>query len=258
MQGPDEWRYEQDWPLPDEQRVRLYLSAEPSGTVKSRNDGTLTAALPGDAGQAEYSFDPATARNPAAVSSPAMLMVADGLPTLKPVELPAGSRREHGRLLLDKSGYEGAAVTWTSAPLATATEITGFPRLTLWASVSAPDADFIAELTDVAPADDGTWCSTQITRGYLRASAQFADTGPVEIAPDDVCRYQLELQPTSYVVPAGHRIRITVQGAAVDPGIDVAWQGPGLGDHPYTVTVRTGPGYSSHAEIPVIGAVPQF
>lgn len=258
VQGPDEWRYEHDWPLPDEQRVRLYLSAERSGTVASRNDGVLAAELPAGEGAARYDFDPATARNPAAVSGPTMIMVADGLPTIKPVTLPDGARREHGRLLMDKSGYEAAAVTWTSAPVAEPAEITGFPRLVVWASVSAPEADFVAELTDVAPAADGGWTSTQITRGYLRAGARFADSGPTAIAPDDVCRYVIELQPTSYVVPAGHRLRVTVQGAAIDPAIDVAWHGPGLGERPFTVTIRTGPRYASYAEIPFIGTVPRL
>ena len=256
VQGPDQWRYEHDWPLPDERRIRLYLSGTPSWTVASRNDGTLTAEPPEGQDEASYSFDPASSRNPVAVTMPTLTMVADGLPTLKETILPAGARREHGRLIMDKSGYEAQAVTWTSPVLAQPTEITGFPRLVLWASVSRPDADFIAELTDVAPRGDGTWSSTQITRGYLRASAQFSRSGPTELAPGDVCRYEIELQPTSYVVPAGHRLRFAVQGAAIDPAIDVSWHGPGLGEHPYTVTIRTGPGYASYAEIPVIGSAP--
>jgi putative CocE/NonD family hydrolase len=256
VQGPDQWRYEHDWPLPDERRIRLYLSGVPSRTAASRNDGTLTPEPPADPAEASYSFDPASSRNPAAVSMPTVTMVADGPPVIEPTSLPAGASREHGRLIMDRTGYEAQAVTWTSQPLAQPTEITGFPGLVLWASVSSPDADFIAELTDVAPRGDGSWSSTQITRGYLRASAQFSRTGPTELAPGDVCRYDIELQPTSYVIPAGHRIRFTVQGAAVDPAIDVAWQGPGLGEHPFTATIRTGPEYASYAEIPVIGSVP--
>ena len=58
------------------------------------------------------------------------------------------------------------------------------------------------------------------------------------------------------MVPAGHRIRFAVQGAAIDPAIDVSWHGPGLGEHPFTVSIRTGPGYASYAEVPVIGSVP--
>jgi putative CocE/NonD family hydrolase len=258
VQGPDQWRYEHDWPLPDEHRIRLYLAGGPSQTVISRNDGMLATELPAVDGEAGYTFDPASSRSPVAVSMPSIVMVADAEPTIKETILPAGARREHGRLIMDKSGYEAQAVTWTSPELPQPTEITGYPRLVLWASVSRPDADFIAELTDVAPRGDGTWSSTQITRGYLRASAQFSTAGPTELDPGDVCRYELELQPTSYVVPAGHRIRFAVQGAAIDPDIDVSWHGPGLGEHPFTVRIRTGPEYASYAEVPVIGSVPDL
>ena len=258
VQGPDQWRYEHDWPLPDERRVRLFLSGAPSGTSAGRSDGSLAAALPLAEATAAYDFDPATSRNPVAVSGPVVVMVAGGEPAPEPdrTVLPPGARRPHGRLLMDKSAYEQQAVTWTSGVLARPAEITGFPRLVLWASVSRPDADIVAELTDVAPGRAGEWTSTQITRGYLRARAQFSRTGPAELAPGDVYRFELELQPTSYVVPAGHRVRVTVQGAAIDPELGLAFQGPGLGTHPFTVTVHTGPGHASYAEIPFIGDDP--
>jgi uncharacterized protein len=257
VQGPDQWRYEHDWPLPDEQRIRLYLSGVTSGTAASWNDGTLSPGPAAEPADAAYSFDPASSRNAAAVTVPTLILVADGLPSLKPDSLPAGCRIEHGRLLMDKSGYEADAVTWTSPVLTQPTEITGFPRLVLWASVSRPDADFVAELTDIGFGDDGSWTSTQITRGYLRASAQFSAAGPTAIAPEDVRRYEIEFQPTSYVVAARHRIRFTVQGAALDPAITVSWQGPGLAEHPFTVTVYAGPEHDSHGELPVIGSVPR-
>jgi putative CocE/NonD family hydrolase len=258
VQGPDQWRYEHDWPLPDERRVRLFLSGAPSATSASRNDGSLAAALPSGPATAAYDFDPATSRNPVAVSGPVVRMVAGGEPEPEPDStiLPPGAERIHGRLLMDKSAYEQQALTWTSAVLARPAEITGFPRLVLWAAVSRPDADFVAELTDVAPGPGGAWTSTQITRGYLRAQAQFSRTGPTALAPDDVYRFEIELQPTSYVVPAGHRIRFAVQGAAIDPSLNLAFQGPGLGAHPFTVTVHAGPDHASYAEIPFIGADP--
>jgi putative CocE/NonD family hydrolase len=256
VQGPDQWRYEDDWPLPDERRVRLFLSGTPSGTAASRNDGTLARDRPAAPAAAAYDFDPATAGNPAAVSGPAVTRVPGGPPRIAPAVLPPGARRVHGRLLLDKTPYEAAAVTWTSAVLARPAEITGFPRLVVWASVSAPEADFVAELTDVAPAPGGGWTSVQVTRGYLRAGAQFSQAGPVALDPREAYRFEIELQPTSYVVPAGHRVRVTVQGAAIDPAIDVAWQGPGLGLRPFTVTVHAGPGRASYADLPFIGADP--
>jgi putative CocE/NonD family hydrolase len=256
VQGPDQWRYEHDWPLPDERRVRLFLGDAPSGTAASRNDGSLARDLPAAPARAGYDFDPATARNPAAVSMPRVTMVADGDPVIADTVLPPGAQRINGRLIIDKTPYEAQALTWTSTVLARPAEITGYPRLVLWAQVSRPDADFIAELTDVAPGPDGGWTSTQITRGYLRARAQFSATGPTDLDPGDVYRFDIELQPTSYVVPAGHRIRFTVQGAAIDPAIDVSWHGPGLGEYPFSVTVHTGPDAASYAEIPVIGDDP--
>jgi predicted acyl esterase len=158
-------------------------------------------------------------------------MVADGDPVIADTVLPPGAQRVNGRLIIDKTPYEAQALTWTSTVLARPAEITGYPRLVLWAQVSRPDADFIAELTDVAPGPDGGWTSTQITRGYLRARAQFSATGPTDLDPGDV-----------------NRIRC--------PAIDVSWHGPGLGEHPFSVTVHTGPDAASYAEIPVIGDDP--
>ncbi len=257
VQGPDQWRQEADWPLPDEKRVKLYLTAAPSGTVASLHDGSLAWNLAPPASH-PYAYDPQTSANPVDVSSPNMVLVADGEPRLGPDNLPPGATRPYGRLIMDKSAYESQALTWTGAALPQPTEITGYPKLVIWAAVSRPEASFVAELTDVAPAPNGTgnWTSTQITRGYLRADAQFSRTGPTPLHPDDVYRFEMELQPTSYVVGAGHRVRVTLQGAAIDPNLDLNWQGPGLNREPFSFTIHTGPDRASFIEIPVIGEEP--
>lgn len=43
VQGPNEWRFEQDWPLPDERRVHLWFRETVRGTDAGLNDGTLSA-----------------------------------------------------------------------------------------------------------------------------------------------------------------------------------------------------------------------
>ena len=255
VQGPDQWRREHDWPLPDERRVRLFLAGdERSGTSASANDGALRPMPSTSAAAAQYAFDPATSRNPVDVSMMAMQMVADAEPIPLPVVLPEGAARPHGRLIMDKAAYEADALTWTSPALSVPTEVTGYPRLVLWASVSTPDASLVVELMDVAPQPDGTWTSVQITRGALRAGAQFSRTQDTALDPGDVQRFEIELSPTSYVVAAGHRVRITVQGAAIDPSLDLAWHGPGLNEAPFAFTVHTGPAFASYADIPVIGS----
>jgi putative CocE/NonD family hydrolase len=254
VQGPDEWRYEHNWPLPDERRARLYLSGRPSGTSASLNDGSLAAGAQPEPASAVYEYVPGKSANPVNVSAPKMQMVADGEPIALDEVLPAGSRRPHGRLLLDKRHYESDALTWTSDVLREPAEVTGYPHLTVWARVSRPDALLVAELMDVAPDRDGDgWGPVQVTRGYLRAEAQFSRTGPTALRPADVYRFEIPLSPTAYVVPAGHRIRVVVQGAPVDPAVDLSWQGPGLPPEPFSVEILSGRDYASYLDLPVIG-----
>lgn len=254
VQGPDQWRREHDWPLPDERRVRLYLAGdERSATSGSINDGVLRT-LPSPAVlSADYAFDPASSRNPVDVSMMAMQMVADAPPIALPVVLPDGASRPYGRLIMDKAGYEVDALTWTSPTLSSPTEVTGYVKVVLWARVSSPDASFIVELMDVGPTAEA-WTSVQITRGSLRAGAQFSRTQDTELPATDVMRFDIELSPTSYVVPAGHRVRVTVQGAAIDPALDLAWHGPGLNEAPFEFSVHTGAAFASYVELPLIGS----
>jgi predicted acyl esterase len=94
-------------------------------------------------------------------------------------------------------------------------EVTGYPRLVVWARVSR--------------------------------------TRPTPLRPADVYRFEIPLSPTAYVVPAGHRIRVVVQGAPVDPAVDLSWQGPGLGAEPFSVEILGGRDYASYLDLPVIG-----
>lgn len=46
VQGPNQWRMESQWPIPDTQRVKLYLLADRSGSIGSINDGSLLPTPP--------------------------------------------------------------------------------------------------------------------------------------------------------------------------------------------------------------------
>ncbi|ANY08891.1 CocE/NonD family hydrolase [Pseudonocardia sp. HH130630-07] len=119
----------------------------------------------------------------------------------------------------------GAGTSFTGAAAERDTEITGTPVLDLTVSVDRTDAHVFAYLEDVAP--DGS--TTVITEGRqqvsLRATAPApyalpdgvpwhrafaADAAPV--APGEPARLQFAMLPTSYLVPAGHRIQVTVTG----------------------------------------------
>ncbi|HTD89979.1 MAG TPA: CocE/NonD family hydrolase C-terminal non-catalytic domain-containing protein, partial [Burkholderiales bacterium] len=130
-------------------------------------------------------------------------------------------------------GYDamGEGVTFLSAPLSSDTEITGPVAAKLWASSSTCDADFfvifrvytpdLREVTFMGAIDP----HTPVAQGWLRASHRKLDaklTLPYRpyhthdqaqpLAPGEVVSLDIELWPTSIVVPAGYRIALTVRG----------------------------------------------
>ena len=248
VQGPNEWRFEQDWPLPDERRVRLYLCDRVSNTGGGLNDGTLSLQSPSLGRGASYDYSPDGPYNQAAVSA-------------------------YSRPRCDKVPYEAHGLAWTSQPLLVATEMTGYARISFCCVLSASDTDFVVEITDVGPSGEGALLqSVQVTRGYLNAMRYFYRADPQPLFPGRKYRFELELYPTSYVFPAGHRIRVTLQGSAIDPlatasdaalreypGVEPAElalsQGPGLNSQPSRITVIQDSLQPSFIELPLIGTV---
>jgi predicted acyl esterase len=131
----------------------------------------------------------------------------------------------------------GEGVTFLSAPLAQDAEITGPLAAKLFVSSSTIDADLflvfrvytpdLREVTFMGAIDP----HTPIAQGWLRASHRKLDPGlsteyrpyhthdrkqPLE--PGEIVELDVEIWPTSIVVPAGHRIALTVRGK------DYEWQ----------------------------------
>jgi len=126
---------------------------------------------------------------------------------------------------------QGDGVTFVSAPLEHETEITGPLAARLWASSSTTDADFflvfrvftpdLREVVFMGAIDP----HTPIAQGWLRASHRKLDSKlsteyrpyhthdeeqPLE--PGEPVPLDIELWPTSIVVPAGHRLALSVRG----------------------------------------------
>jgi putative CocE/NonD family hydrolase len=126
---------------------------------------------------------------------------------------------------------------YTSAALDRPLEVIGHPVVHLWVTSSARDVDAIVYLEDVAP--DGR--STYVTEGVLRASHRRQGTPPyhnlglpwhrshvddVTPLPDAPTELVFDLHPTAKRFRAGHRIRVTVQGADRDTFRQVAHGAP--------------------------------
>ena len=185
----------------------------------------------------------------------------------------------------------GDGVTFVSAPLDKETEITGPLAARLFVSSSTTDADlflvfrvFTPDLREVVfmGAVDP---HTPVAQGWLRASHRKLDPKlsteyrpyhahdqKQPLKPGEVVPLDVEIWPTSIVVPAGHRIALTVRGR------DYEWQkttgaklsnfknellgcGPFLHDDPRDrpasvfggkVTLHMGPQQQSYILLPVV------
>ena len=225
VKGVDRWRTEADWPIPDAHPTKLFLTAGHSGTIDSLNDGSLAA-------------------RPAAGAA-ATLPYAPGAGPALPVLLSATAGRPGG----DQRDAEAKALTWTTPPLAVATEVTGYPHVSLWASSSTADGDMVFSLNDVAP--DGA--STQVVQGYLNVPRQASLSEPDPLVPGQARRIEADLLPTAYVFQPGHRLRLALAGAAgVAPGLPFP-QGPGPNPAAFTWTVMQDDGHPATLSLPIIG-----
>jgi hypothetical protein len=131
----------------------------------------------------------------------------------------------------------GDGLTFISPPLQEETEITGPLAARLWVSSSTRDADLfvvfrvfsadLREVTFVGAIDP----HTPIAQGWLRASHRKLDPALSEpwrpyhthdevqpLTPGEPVALDIELWPTSIVVPEGHRLAFSVRGR------DYEWQ----------------------------------
>lgn len=180
VQGADEWRSADDWPLPGTVVRPLHL----------RFDGRLTWEPPGAEDPADqFVHDPAA---PAPTTPDPRQTRSEG-----PLDLRALAERDD-------------LLSYASGPLADDLEVIGELTFELWAATTARDADWVVTITDVAP--DGT--AMRVTEGMLRARYRDGHDRPALLEPGEVVPYAFRLRPTAIRFPAGHRIGVTVAGAS--------------------------------------------
>lgn len=141
----------------------------------------------------------------------------------------------------------GDGLVFSTEPFAEATELTGPARLDLTVSSSTTDADLFVVLGVVDPAGDEVVFQgaldphSPIAQGWLRASHRAVDEArslpwrpwhphdraePLE--PGAQYRLQIEIWPTSIVIPPDYRLTLTVAGrdyeyrGADDTGVEIS------------------------------------
>jgi putative CocE/NonD family hydrolase len=236
----DAWRTSDQWPLSNGREMRLYFEEGQSGTVASANDGYLGTEVPAaPTAHDVYTVDYSTTSG------------------------------EHSRwgAVLSASDYpnmranDEKALTYTTPPLESDTEITGHPIADLWLATAAPDLDVFVYLEEV----DVKGNSTYITEGNLRASHRALGTAPYDnLCLPHHCHYERDLAPipagepfelvfdllaTSHRFQAGNRIRMTV--AFADAG---NFHTPIL-DPPPQIRLLKDASHVSFVELPIVSAL---
>lgn len=183
----------------------------------------------------------------------------------------------------------GEGLRWMSAPLENETEISGPMALKLFVSSSTVDADFF--ITFVAFSPEGREVEfqgtvdphTPLAQGWLRASHRKLDpeqTLPYRpyhthddkqpLTPGQVYELDVEIWPTSIILPAGFRLALDIRGRDFERGEEDAnpafrsrGSGPWIHNDPQDrpprifagqTTLHTGPGREAFLLVPIIPA----
>lgn len=104
---------------------------------------------------------------------------------------------------------EALIPTYTGEPLAEPLDVIGFPEAVLYLSCSAPVANVVVRLTDVAPG--GT--SFQVTAGILNLTHRDGHANPQLLIINNVYEIHIQMRATAYRFLPGHRIRLSVSSA---------------------------------------------
>ncbi|MEU2201671.1 CocE/NonD family hydrolase [Isoptericola sp. NPDC019482] len=195
VMGIDQWRDEQDWPLPDTRYVDYFLGG--SGHANTAGgDGMLTPDAPTGEAADTIRYDP-----------------ADPVPTIGGRRLSPGNVAAAGFTAgpLDQTPVEARddVLCFTTPVLDEPLEVTGEVSAVLHVSSSARDTDFTAKLVDVFP--DGR--ALYLADGLLRARYRDSLTEPELMEPGHEYEVTVNLGPTSNVFLPGHRLRVEVSSS---------------------------------------------
>ncbi|MGC9990151.1 MAG: CocE/NonD family hydrolase [Terriglobales bacterium] len=145
-----------------------------------------------------------------------------------------------GELLTDQRPVDAFSLTYDSAALNEALTMLGRPHALLRASASAPQADWFARLSDVAP--DGT--VTQVTGAGLNGAQREDPSDPKDLVPNETYSFDIEMHLATWTFPKGHRIRLSVSNAMWP----MVWPTP----YAMTTTLQLGGDNGSRLTLPLV------
>ncbi|MCC5939215.1 MAG: CocE/NonD family hydrolase [Lunatimonas sp.] len=185
--GENQWRQEDNWPIPGTEYKEMYLSADgPANTL--RGGGKLSFEKPSQTGSDTYMYDP---------NQPVMTYGGNnccGTPTVAGPKDQRTIERRHDVLV------------YTSEYLTEPITVAGPITMKLHAATDGPDTDWMIKLIDVYP--DGK--SYPVSEGILRARFKDGLDKINFLVPNQVYEFEIEMMGTANVFLPGHRIRIDI------------------------------------------------
>ncbi len=186
LMGANRWLIGEDYPLPEVSMERFYLIPGSDGGVGGLRRGQVPSGYP----YSEYLYDP-------------------GDPT------PSFYAYAKRRALLDyerRTRDRDDLLVFETPPLEEAMHIAGPLSVTLFASSSAVDTDWMATLYAIT--ETGAPRFIGVTFGVLRARFRKSMAEPRPIEPGHVYAYELDLGHTAVTIPEGQRLRLEIASAA--------------------------------------------
>jgi putative CocE/NonD family hydrolase len=152
------------------------------------------------------------------------------------------------------TGVTSQVLAYTSPAFDRPTEITGQILLKLWVASTAVDTDITARLYEVNAV--GELRRLTVAPGVLRARYRSTEEPqpPKPLAPNQPTELTINLGYTSYVIPAGHKLRLFVTGS-LSPNVHLNVYAPFVSmDQAVTATqtVQHTSRYPSRIVLPVI------
>ncbi len=191
VMGANQWRNENDWPLPKAHNTKYLLHSGGKANSVSGN-GSLSITAPAKETPDQYVYDPG---NP--------VPTVGGPLCCDSKHLAPGP---HDQRVIEA---RDDVLVYSTSPMSQDTEVTGPVTLELYAKSSAVDTDFTAKLVDVWP--DGF--AQNLTEGILRARYRDSQETPWLITPGQIYRFNIDVWATSNVFKKGHVLRLEVSSS---------------------------------------------
>jgi putative CocE/NonD family hydrolase len=198
VMGTNEWREEDEWPLPRAKSTRYFLHSTGNATGLSPNGsgqtgkGSLSIVAPAVEKPDYYVYDP---NDPVQTVGGPLCCRALRTGIGPQDQRPAEARSD--------------VLVYTTPAFAKNTEVIGPVSLDLYVSSSAVDTDFTGMLVDVWP----NGFAQNLTSGILRLRYRNSQEKPELVNPGETYHITLDLWATSNIFLAGHKLRLEISSS---------------------------------------------